>query len=249
MGSGKGSGKGDDEVEFADKEHSPRWKVLAYEIVLVVMAIVSIQQCYAAFVKIKNASSDVNSIVANWNLKPIQAVEWPGGGLGCSAGFEKVYLPKFPGVENGGCGCEFGSTYELSSGGSKPASSSSDTPCLTNQTGNALYRCATIGGLPSYENEIWQGDQLCIKRGFKAAVDTPYPDSSTGECPAGFHKCGTGNFDDKRAFCASDDSTGCPLTWMAGADVMQAAYVFRVFLPTVLLVLGFGAVAVFLFFR
>lgn len=66
--------------------------------------------------------------------------------------------------------------------------------------------------------------KLCIERGFKPAVDTPYPDLKTGDCPEKFHKCGTGSFDEKRAFCASDDTDGCPISWVGSDDVLDVYF-------------------------
>ena len=51
-------------------------------------------------------------------------------------------------------------------------------------------------------------------------MDTPYPDDQ-GNCPSGFHKCGSGNFDSDRAFCASDNTAGCPVTWLGSTNTLS----------------------------
>ena len=207
------------------KVPTPRWKVLGMECFVVVMAIVSMYSAWDAYKKMKNASSDVAGIVANWEKKPIESIHFISGGGDCLSDEEKVTLPEFPGVSSGGCGCMSGSKYDVTGEVPRDATSSASESCLTNQTGVSDYKCRDIGGLDSYANKLWVDNTICVKRGFKAATETPYPDATSGECPDNFHKCGltNGNFDEDRVFCADStiDATACPITWLGttNADV------------------------------
>ena len=147
------------------------------------------------------------------------------GGSSCGAGYESLPLITFPGIptEDAGCGCMAGAQKRRSDTGLVDAESEL-TPCWTNQTDVSQYTCRQIGGVHDIAGNDWRGDTFCYKRGFKSAMDTPYPDKD-GACPTGFHKCGSqsGTFDENRSFCASDNEgiSACPVTWLGSTNVLS----------------------------
>lgn len=221
-GSNEGSGSGDPEKQ----PQQPRWKVFAYNAFVIAMAIASIVAAREAYRKIKNAASDVDAIVKNWQTKPIADYKFVAANAECDTGYEAVALPEWPGIPESACGCQDGATYLLKGGKTKAALSSTAAACLTNQTSHSDYKCRTVGEVSKFENTLWREKNLCIKRGFTAAVDTPYPDDA-GKCPTGFHKCGGDKgFDSTRGFCATDDEgvTACPITWMGSTNTLDTYF-------------------------
>ena len=208
------------------KPPTPRWKVLGMEIFVVIMAIVSMVSAWDAYVKMKNASSDVEGIVNNWKTLPITSISMVANNANCASDETELILPSFLGASDNGCGCMAGAYFERSGESDEEAESGPDA-CLTNQTSNADYKCRDIGSLSSYENKLFKDNKICYKRGLTAAVDTPYPDADTGECGEGFFKCGAalGTFDEDRVFCAKIEGSSrvCPVTWFGSseADVLN----------------------------
>jgi len=192
------------------------------EIVLTIMAISSLSSCIIAYNKIKDASTDVDAIVENWKMKPIKDWQIKTKLESCPSGYETLKGIPFPGNSEGGCGCLTGSTALFTGQSSQQNVYSGSAKCFTNQTNNVAYKCRDVPNLEGFNTVVWRDHKFCYKRGFSAAIHTPYPDAATGECPAGWHKCGAGKFNADRAFCASDEegASACPLTWLGSTNTL-----------------------------
>lgn len=224
---GKGSTDPVSDQDEIDKHIKSAYIDILSKIFTVVSTIISIVSVAGAYAKLNAAANDYNAIIDNWELTPIVDMAVITPGTSCAVGYDLIPSMKWKGDQSQGCACPTNSNQ---------VTSTTSRACNTTET--STYGCVTDKPLESgsapYDN--WRGQNICIKRaGEPTVIDfdaygtsvgageenakirpNPTGSSVSAVCPAGYTKCGTGNYDDDRAVCVPDaDASPCPLTMIS----------------------------------
>ena len=210
-------GKGD--VAAAADAGAPKKKppstfsVFSREFINIVCAAVSVAAAISAYLQLLFAATDVQSVIASYQVTPIKTVMLVPRGTPCPSNFTTLSTLSWPGAASLGCGCPAGASYQ---GISYSSSASSACNPLQLRAGCVVN---TPTGLAAMQLASFRASTICYQRGLASYVQTAEP-SAAGACGPGYHKCGSANgtYTSDRSQCVPDSTgTGCPLTWL-GTD-------------------------------
>lgn len=211
--SGPASGPGSDSTTALAKKASPSLTVYIREIFTFVCAAVSVAAAISSYQQLRFAATDVQSIIAGWQVTPIRSVLLVPYSSACPANFSTLSTLQWPGSSSLGCGCPAGAQYQGVSYSSMASSSCSSLHLLAGCLENAP------SGLAAVALDSFRGSRVCYQRGLASYMEAAEP-SAAGACPDGFHKCGSSNgtYSSDRSQCVPDAlGQDCPTTWL-GTD-------------------------------
>lgn len=195
------------------KKASASLAVYIREISTFICAAVSVAAAISSYQQLRFAATDVQSVIASWQVTPISSVLLVPYPSVCPANFSTLSTLQWPGSSSLGCGCPAGAQYQGVSYSSLASSSCSSLHLLAGCVANAP------SGLSGVALDAFRGSRVCYQRGLASYVQTAEP-SAAGACPGGFHKCGSSNgtYSSDRSQCVPDAlGQGCPVTWL-GTD-------------------------------